>query len=169
MTPGWYHPLCRCLLFKCKQCRENIFFHLHISIYTFANPFDYKCLMAEMFLGSAHQCHGYFSHKCRRQFNTDTVITKFIEHVGSQLWMQTTKNDNTFATSETQTWLPDLHLGINPFRIFCAWPVWAEVYYYLGYFTAAKSSSRKKPKGQDDSIELWFALIDPTYTNYHGA
>ena len=40
--------------------------------------------------------------------------------------------EDTFTTFEIQTWLPDVILGINPFRIFCAWLVWAEVTYHLG-------------------------------------
>ena len=39
---------------------------------------------------------------------------------------------DAFTTFEIQTWLPDFLLGINPFGIFGAWPVWAEIARYIG-------------------------------------
>ena len=33
---------------------------------------------------------------------------------------------------KVQAWLPDFIMGIIPFRIFCAWPFWAEIIRYLG-------------------------------------
>ena len=40
-------------------------------------------------------------------------------------------DNNTFTEFEIQTWLPDFILEINSSRVFCAWPVCAEVIYYL--------------------------------------
>ena len=42
---------------------------------------------------------------------------------------------DTFTTFELQTWLPAFILGINSFRIFCAWAVWAEVTNHFGNYT----------------------------------
>ena len=49
--------------------------------------------------------------------------------------------EDTFTTFEIPTWLPDFILGINPFRIFCAWSIWADVTYYLGNNAAISSLS----------------------------
>ena len=49
-----------------------------------------------------------------------------------QLCYHTVDWEDTFTTFEIQTWLPDFILRINPFRIFCAWSVWAEVTNYHG-------------------------------------
>ena len=43
------------------------------------------------------------------------------------------------TTFEIQIWLPDFILGINPLRIFCAWPNWAEVICYLANDTVVSS------------------------------
>ena len=45
----------------------------------------------------------------------------------------------TFTTLEIQIWLPDFILGISSVRIFCAWPIWAEVTSYLGNDTVVSS------------------------------
>ena len=50
----------------------------------------------------------------------------------TDLIRRTQGKEDTFTTFEKQTWLPDFILGINPFRICCAWPVWAAVSYHLG-------------------------------------
>ena len=49
-------------------------------------------------------------------------------------------DEDTFTTFEIQTWLPDFIWRINSFRVFCAWPVWAEVTCYLGNNTVISSS-----------------------------
>ena len=40
--------------------------------------------------------------------------------------------EDTFTTFEIQIWLPDFILGMNSIRIFCGWPIWADVTRYPG-------------------------------------
>ena len=58
-------------------------------------------------------CHALYLQRSKYRFNNKTI-------------------EDAFTTFEIQSWLPDFMLGINPFWIFCAWPVWVEVAHYIG-------------------------------------
>ena len=41
-------------------------------------------------------------------------------------------NKDTFNTFEILRWLPNFHLGVNPFGNLNTWPVWIEATRYIG-------------------------------------
>ena len=87
----------------------------------------------------------YCQMKCSMSFNKIWILNNMVYHnshccfaifaekviISTSSFLLFTFHEDTFTIFEIQTWLPDFILGISPFRIFCACPIWAEVTYYF--------------------------------------
>ena len=54
----------------------------------------------------------------------DIVGVKISSHTGIP-------EEDTFTSFKMQTWLSDFISWMNPFRIVCTWPIWADIAYYI--------------------------------------